>query len=54
MNGSINRTIDQIRHIFDNDDYNSRLEPLKDAKQSYYTSYNLFHFLEMLISQGKL
>ena len=54
MNGSIDRTIEQIRHIFDNDDYNSRLEPLKDAKQSYYTFYNLFHFLETLISQGKL
>tara|TARA_R110002110_G_scaffold296726_1_gene510927 strand:- start:150 stop:1031 length:882 start_codon:yes stop_codon:yes gene_type:complete len=54
VNGSIDQTIEQIRHIFHNDEYNSRLQSLKNGKQSYYTSYNLFHFLERLISQGKL
>ena len=40
--------------IYHNDDYNTRLEHVLDAKSKYYNDYNIFHFMHKMIQEGKI
>ena len=46
--------VDQITEIYHNDDYNTRLEHVLDAKSKYYNDYNIFHFMHKMIQEGKI
>jgi|TARA_R110000796_G_scaffold240591_1_gene361728 hypothetical protein len=54
FSGPIERTVEQIKDIYNNDNYDSRLPHVLEAKNLYYTKYNIFNFLENLIKQGKI
>ncbi len=51
---SIEKTVEQVVDVFKNDNYQNRLPHLLEAKDLYYTKYNMFNFLEQLIKQGKI
>ena len=52
FSGPIEQTIEQVEDVFKNDDYHSRLPHILEAKEMYYTKYNIFNFLEGLIDSG--
>lgn len=45
----IEKTVEQIVEIYKNDNYEDRLNSILDAKNLYYTKYNIFNFLEKTI-----
>jgi len=51
---SIEKAVEQIIDVYRNDNYEERLPYVLEAKELYYTRYNIFNFLEMLIKTGKL
>jgi len=52
--GPIEQTVEQIRDVYENDDYEARLPHVLQAKEDYYTKYNIFPFLQQLIDEGKI
>ena len=54
FSGPIEKTVEQIVDIYQNDNYKKRLSQVLEAKNLYYTKYNIFNFLENLIKQGKI
>lgn len=50
----IEKTVEQVTNIYNNDDYNARLPHVLQAKEDYYTKYNIFNFLANLIDEGKI
>lgn len=54
FSGPIEDTVEQITDVYYNDDYELRLPYVLEAKNLYYTKYNIFSFLENLIKEGKL
>ncbi len=54
FSGPIEKTVEQIVDIYQNDNYEKRLPQVLEAKNLYYTKYNIFNFLENLIKQGKI
>jgi len=54
FSGPIEKTVEQVIDIYNNDDYETRLPHVLEAKNLYYTKYNIFHFIKTLIDQGKL
>ena len=52
--GPIEKTVEQITDIYHNDDYSARLPHIKEAKELYYTKYNIFNFLESMIDRGMI
>ena len=51
FDGPIEKTVEQVREIYNNDSYSDRLPHVLAAKELYYTKYNIFNFLETLIGQ---
>ena len=49
FSGPIEQTVEQVIEIYKNDNYSSRLPHILEAKELYYTKYNIFNFLEKLI-----
>jgi len=54
FSGPIEQTVEQIRDIYNNDNYEDRLSHILEAKNLYYTKYNIFNFLENMIKEGRL
>jgi len=54
FSGPIEKTVEQIKHVYHNDDYSARLAHVKRAKDLYYTKYNIFNFLESMIDKGMI
>jgi hypothetical protein len=54
FNESIEKAVEQIVGVYHNDDYDSRLPHVLAAKDLYYTKYNIFNFLDKLITNGSL
>jgi len=54
FSGPIEQTVEQVVGIYNNDDYNSRTKWLAEAKNLYYTKYNIFSFVDEMIRQGKI
>ena len=52
FSGPIEQTVEQIKDIYNNDDYQKRKEHVLRAKDLYYTKYNIFNFLENMIRRG--
>ena len=53
-NGPIEKTVEQVRDIYYNDSYSERLPHVLEAKDLYYTKYNIFNFLEKMIVNGDI
>ena len=54
FSGPIEQTVEQITDIYNNDDYEKRLPHVLEAKQMYYTKYNIFNFMRKLIEEERL
>lgn len=54
FSGPIEKTIEQIADIYNNDSYEDRLPYILEAKNLYYTKYNIFNFIKSLMDEGKL
>jgi len=54
FSGPIEQTVEQIKDIYHNDDYDSRLPHVLEAKELYYTKYNIFNFLHKMIEEEKI
>ncbi len=54
FSGPIEQTVEQVVDIYNNDNYIERAPQLLEAKKLYYTKYNIFNFVESLISEGKI
>lgn len=54
LDGPVERTVEQITEIYNNDSYDDRLPHVLRAKDMYYNKYNAFRFLESLIKEGKI
>ncbi len=54
FDGPIQKTVEQITKIYYLDDYTKRLEHVLEAKNLYYTKYNIFNFLKKIIEEGKI
>jgi hypothetical protein len=52
--GSMTQTVSQIKDIYINDDYEDRLPHILEAKNLYYTKYNIFNFLDKMLEKGKI
>jgi len=52
--GPIEKTVEQVKEIYNNDDYNKRLSYILEAKKLYYTKYNIFNFLEKMLNEGRI
>lgn len=54
FSGPIEQTVEQITDIYHNDNYQERLPHVLQAKELYYTKYNIFNFLQKMIEDGKI
>jgi len=54
FSGPIEKTVEQVRHIYNNDSYLDRKPHLLEAKQTYYSKYNVFSFLKKMIDSGTI
>jgi hypothetical protein len=54
FSGPIEKTVEQVTRIYNIDDYSKRISSLAEAKNLYYTKYNIFSFLNNLINEGKI
>ena len=54
FSGPIEKTVEQITDIYHNDNYQQRLPHVLQAKELYYTKYNIFNFVQQLIEEGKI
>ena len=54
LDGPVEKAVEQITEIYNNDSYEDRLPNVLEAKDLYYNKYNAFSFLESLIKQGRL
>tara|TARA_R110000824_G_scaffold73866_5_gene188002 strand:+ start:10964 stop:11842 length:879 start_codon:yes stop_codon:yes gene_type:complete len=54
FSGPIEKTVEQVREIYEKDDYSARLPHVLEAKQLYYTKYNIFDFLQHMIDEKKI
>ena len=54
FSGPIEQTVEQIKDIHANDDYDKRLPHVLEAKNLYYTKYNIFNFLQKMIEKGQI
>ena len=52
--GPMEQTVEQIRDIYENDDYEARLPHVVEAKNLYYTKWNIFNFIDNMINEGKI
>ena len=52
--GPIEQTVEQVKKIYYNDNYDERLPHVLEAKNLYYTKYNIFNFLEKMITNGDI
>jgi hypothetical protein len=52
--GPIEKTVEQVREIYEKDDYLARLPHVLEAKDLYYTKYNIFNFLQQMIDEKKI
>ena len=49
FSGPIEKTVEQVKDIYYNDDYEKRLPYVLGAKRDYYNKYNIFSFLKRII-----
>ena len=54
FSGPIEQTVEQIKDIYHNDSYEDRLPHVLKSKELYYTKYNIFNFLQNMITKGLL
>jgi len=54
FSGDIAQTVSQIKEVYNNDDYEGRLPHILEAKNLYYTKYNIFNFIDKMQTEGKI